>query len=234
MKLNLILALVAVLACAPVSVASAAEKAKPAAAEKAKDDESAEKKTGPTDAEKAKARKMKKPIYLKLNEAKAVAEKADQPILVVIVPEGLPLEFEKKFIKDKRFLKDFAFKNLVLVTMKLKKGATPKKIGTRQMKPDELKFIENFGVNPHDLANAKAYHRPEPVFDDLSNYPAVICVDSLCQKELFRVPRATFGETFGTQFSNFVDLLTNTGIEPDLSPLVKKIVENPDEPKKWK
>lgn len=229
MKMSLVFALAAVLAASPLMAAPAADKDK-------KEDAAAEA-TGPTP-EQLKARKAKKPSYTKFVEAKLVAEKCGLPLVVACLPDGNPaVQFLKqKIINRKEFLKDFAAQNCVLVFMKIKPDSkTPKKIETRGMKEPELKFLENFVVNDHMIARAQQQkQKEEPTYKDLNVYPAVIVVDSQCQKELFRFSPYDKEGGFGVWLSQVVDSFRTAGIEPTISPLVNKIIENPDDPKKWK
>ena len=216
MKLNLVFALAAVLAASPLLPVAAAEEKKDAAAAET---------AGPTP-EQLKARKAKKPSYTKFAEAQAVAEKCGQPLIVALLPEGRPdVQFLKqKIFLRKEFQKDFAKANCVLA----------KKIDTRGMKEPELKFLENFAVSEKAVAQAKQQNKDEPKFTDMKCYPAVICVDATGQKELFRLADYDKEGGFGVWLSQVVDSFRSAGIEPTVSPLVNKIIENPDDPKKWK
>ena len=226
MKMNLVFALAAVLAVSPLTAAPATDKEKAVAAEQA----------GPTP-EQLKARKAKKPSYTKYAEAKLIAEKCGLPLVVAALPEGHPgAQFLKqKVINRKEFLKDFAARNCVLAFLKIRPdGKDHTKIDTRGMKEPELKFLENFVVTDRDVAQAKQQKRPEPTYKNLNLYPAVIVVDSLGQKELFRLTSYDREGGFGVWLSQVVDSFRSAGIEPTISPLVNKIIENPDDPKKWK
>ncbi len=227
MKMNLVFALAAVLAVAPLMTATAAEKEKDAAAEEA---------TGPTPAQ-LKARKAKKPSYTKYVVAKDVAEKCGLPLVVAIFPDGNPnvAFLKQKILNHKAFIKDFAAKNCVLCYMKVKQDAkNPKSIETRSLKEPDLKFLENFVVNDRIIARAKQAKQDEPTYKDLKLYPAIIVVDSMGQKELFRFAPYDKDGGFGVWLSQVVDSFRTAGIEPEISELVNKIIENPDEPKKWK
>lgn len=230
MKMNLVFALAAVLAAAPLAAAPAADK------EKAKDE--AAEQAGPTP-EQIKARKAKKPAgYTKFAEAKAVAEKCGQPMLVAIMPDrnAYMATVKVKILNNKAF-KEFTQKNCVVLFMTLKlDGKDPKKIETRQMKEPEVKFLENFGVTARMISQAKQYNKPEPKFTDVSCYPAILFVDSAAQKELFRVNLSTFNKdsTIGEWLTAVVDEFRSKIAEPELSPQLNKILENPDDPKKWR
>ena len=228
MKTNLVFALAAVLALSPLMPVSAADKEKK--------DDAAEATDQPTP-EQLKARKAKKPSYTKFVEAKTVAEKAGLPLIVALLPDGNPaVQFLKqKVINRKEFLKDFAAQNCVLCFVKIKPDAkNPKQIETRGMKEPDLKFLENFVVNEHMKKRAEQQKKDEPKYTDLASYPAVIVVDSQCQKELFRFAAYDKEGGFGVWLSQVVDSFRTAGIEPRISPLVNKIIENPDDPKKWK
>ncbi len=229
-KLNLAFALAAVLAASPLLPGTAAEeKAKDAAAEEAASNE-------PTPAQ-LKARKAKKPSYTKFAEAKAVAERCNLPLFVAILPDGDPAvaELKQKVINHKAFLKDFAQKNCVVAFMKVKAdGKDKKKIDTRGLKETDLKFLENFAVSEHDISEAKARGDDEPKYTDRKNFPVLVCVDAQCQKELFRIKKYDKEGGFGVWLSQVVDSFRSANIEPVVSPAVTKIIENPDDPKKWK
>ena len=230
MKTNLVFALAAVLALSPLMPVSAADKEK-------KEDAAAAEATDQPTPEQLKARKAKKPSYTKLVEAKTVAEKTGLPLIVALLPDGNPaVQFLKqKVINRKEFLKDFAAQNCVLCFVKIKPDPkAPKKIETRGMKEPELKFLENFVVNEHMIKRAEQQKKDEPKYTDLAVYPAVICLDSQCQKEIFRFAAYDKEGGFGVWLSQVVDSFRTAGIEPKISPLVNKIIENPDDPKKWK
>lgn len=228
MKLNLVFALAAVLAASPLLPVAAAEEKKDAAAAEA---------AGPTPAQ-LKARKQKKDYYTnKFAEAQAMAEKCAQPLVVALLPEGRPeiQFFRQKVIMRREFTKDFAKANCVLLFQKIKAdGRDAKKIETRGLKEPELKFLENFAVSEKSIAQAKQQNKDEPKFTDMACYPAVICVDATGQKELFRLADYDKEGGFGVWLSQVVDSFRAAGIEPTISPLVNKIIENPDDPKKWK
>ncbi|MGN0846651.1 MAG: hypothetical protein ACI4RA_04620, partial [Kiritimatiellia bacterium] len=191
---------------------------------------------GPTP-EQLKARKAKKPSYTKYAEAKLMAEKCGLPLVVAALPDSNPAAqfLKQKVINRKEFLKDFAAQNCVLAFMKIKAdGKDHKKIDTRGLKEPELKFLENFAVSDRDVSQAKQQNKPEPTYKDLHLYPLVIMVDSQCQKELFRFAKYDREGGFGVWLSQVVDSFRTAGIEPTISPLVNKIIENPDDPKKWK
>lgn len=228
MKMNLVFALAAALAAAPLLTA--------AAAEEKKDAEPAAEAAGPTPAQ-LKARKQKKPSYTKFAEAQHAAEKCAQPLVVALLPVGRPdVQFlEQKIFKRKEFLKDFARANCVLAFVKIKAdGKDPKKIETRGLKEPELKFLENYAVSEKAVAQAKQQGKDEPKYTDMKNYPAVICVDATGQKELFRLSAYDKEGGFGVWLSQVVDNFRSAGVEPTLSEAVNKIIENPDDPKKWK
>lgn len=232
MKTKLVFALAAVLAAAPFVAASAAQDEKKDAA--------AEQTDGPTP-EQLKARKAKRPSYTKFADAKAAAEKCGLPLLVAALPDlsgpqgaGIAM-LKQKVLNNKDFMKDFAARNCVLAFMKIKPDSkNPKVVDTRPMKEPELKFIENFAVNKQMIAKAKQQKQDEPKYTDMKFYPAIICMDSKCEKELFRLASYDKDGGFGVWLSQVVDMFRSAGIEPVLSPRVTKIVENPDDPKKWK
>ena len=233
-KINLMFALAAALMAAPlVAAPAAADKDKAAAA---KDEAAAE--AGPTP-EQLKARKAKKPAYTKFVEAKAVAEKCGLPILVATIPDRnqYMATVKQKVLNSKPF-KEFTQKNCVMLFMTLKlDGKDPKKIETRQLKEPEIKFLENFGVTKRMIDLAKQYNKPEPKFTDVSCYPAIFFVDSLAQKELFRVNLGTFNKDsgLGEWISAIVEeFRAKVNENAELTPLLNKILENPDDPKKWK
>ena len=233
MKFNLVFALAAAFAAMPLASARAAD------AKGAK--EAVEEKDGPTEAEKAKARKLKKPIYTKSAEALKSAEMCGQPLAVFFLIDDTNPRFpisqfiEKKLMNMKQFKDDFAKRNLVLLKLKVKRdGKNPKKINVRQLKEPELKMFENFGLDENAMARAKRDGSDEPKFDDASNYPAVVVVDSTGTRKLFRMPGYDREGGFGVWLTTVVDMLRSAQLEPDVSKEIEKILENPTEPKKWK
>ena len=247
MKIDLVFALAAALVAAPLVAAPAAaakdkdapaaKEAKAPAAKDAKADEAAGENEGPTP-EQLKARKVKKPIYPKFVDAKNMAEKCGQPMIVAVVPANSPHAATLKKVLTHKAIKDFVLKNCILVQWALKvDGKDPKRIELRGLKEPEVKFLENYGVTERMISQAKQYNRPEPKFTDTSCYPAILCVDPTAQKELFRVNLSTFNKDsgIGEWISAIVEEFRAKANEnPELSPLLNKILENPDEPKKWK
>ncbi len=257
MQLGLCLALAATFACAPLESAWAADaKGAKEAKEDAKDAKEAkdskeakgakeakedEEKAGPSEAEMAKARKTKKPIYIKPVEALKAAEMCGQPLVVFFLIEDTNPKFpiskfiEQKLMGMKQFKDDFAKKNLVLLKLKAKRdGKNPKKINLRQMKEPERKLFENFGLDEKAVARAKRDNKDEPKFDDSSNYPAVVVIDSTGTRMLFRMPSYDRDGGFGVWLTTVVDMLRTAQVEPEVSKAIEKILENPTEPKKWK
>ena len=247
-QLGLCLALAATFAAAPLGAAWAADakgaketKEDVKEAKGAKDAKEDEEKTGPSEAEMAKARKIKKPIYIKPAEALKAAEMCGQPLVVFFLIEDINPKFpiskfiEQKLMGMKQFKDDFAKKNLVLLKLKAKRdGKNPKKINLRQMKEPERKLFENFGLDEKAVARAKRDNKDEPKFDDSSNYPAVVVVDPTGTRKLFRMPNYDKDGGFGVWLTTVVDQLRTAQVEPELSKTVEKILENPDDPKKWK
>ena len=231
MKEHAMIALAAMLAIAPVALPAAPEKeaAEPAAAE------------GPTPAQ-LKARKLKKPVYMKAAEAIKVSEAAGQPLLVFMVVERDPVSdfLEKKVLTNKMFRDELAKQNVVLLKMKIKpempKNARekPKKIDLKGMKDADRKLVENFGLDEKAAMQAKQNGQPERTYNDIANYPAVIGLSPDGSKSLFRMGRYDKDGGMGVWISTVVDTLRSVGVEPVVSPKIQKILDNPDDPKKWK
>ncbi len=210
----------------------------------------------PDEAAVAKAIKVKRPFYTKFAEAKDVAWKCQQPLVVAFLPAGDQTSqmLEAKALKHKAFAKEFVPANCVLLLWRLKPGKVemppmqgrgrraapppkPTTIDARPFKPHEVKFLNAFAVSPQVRANAKRNNGPDAKFTDMANYPAVICVDPSCTKLLFRGPKfdSSLGLVgFGAWMSQIVDLYRGAKREPVVSPALQKIVDNPSEPKKWK
>ncbi len=210
----------------------------------------------PDEAAIAKAKKQKRPFYMKFAEAKDVAWKCQQPLVVALLPAGIPLAqtLEQKVLKDRMFAKDFVPANCVLLVWRLKPGKIedspeaqgrrrngppprPTTIDARPLKKDEAKFLTAFAVTPEARAAAQRNNGEAPKFTDMRNYPAIICVNPAGSKLLFRAPRfeADKGKAgFGAWMSQVVDLFRGAQCEPVLTPALQKIVDNPTEPKKWK
>ncbi len=234
--INVALALAAAMAFLPTALTAAPEKAP--AKEKAAAEASADE--GPTPAQ-LKARKMKKPVYMKAVEALKVAEDANQPILLFFLVDRDPVSdfLRQKVITNKLFRDELAKQNFVLLTVKIKpeqpKGREkPKKIDLKGMKDAELKLIQNFGLDEKANKQAMANGQPERTYVDLSNYPAVIGLSPDGAKHLFRMGRYDKDGGMGVWISTVADTLRSAGFEPVVSPKLQKVLDNPDDPKKWK
>ena len=183
---------------------------------------------------KPKKKVAKKPNYVnKFAPAQKVAEANEEPIVVFMLDESPKSKFlEQKVMKYKPFFKDFATKNLVIFTLKLKPdGKDPKKIDVKRLKDAERKLVENFGLDPRTEALAKRNDKKvSPT--DTSNFPCVVVISPDGTRELFRMPpfdtkveNAKAG--YGVWISNMVDSLRNKGIEPVISKELQKILDNP-------
>ena len=234
--INVALAFAAAMAFLPAALTAAPEKApaKEKAAAEAPADE------GPTPAQ-LKARKAKKPVYMKAAEALKVAEDANQPILLFFLVDRDPVSdfLRQKVITNKLFRDELAKQNFVMLTVKIKpeqpKGREkPKKIDLKGMKDAELKLIQNFGLDEKANKQAMANGQPERTYMDLSNYPAVIGLSPDGAKNLFRMGRYDKDGGMGVWISTVADTLRSAGFEPVVSPKLQKVLDNPDDPKKWK
>ena len=185
-----------------------------------------------------------------------MAWKCQQPMIVALLPMGNPgsQALEAKALKERNFLKDFVPRNCVLLLWRLKpgkaeapepgarrRGGPPpqaKSIDVRPIKADEAKFLTAFAVSPEAKAAAARNGGAAPKFSEMRHYPAVICVDASASQLLFRAPAFKIEKdiraSFGTWISQIVDLMKSKGVEPELSPSLTKICDNPTEPKKWK
>lgn len=243
--INAGLVLAAAMALLPTALTAAPEKAPakdaPAKETPAKDkpaDEAADE--GPTPAQ-LKARKMKKPMYMKAAEALKVAEAANQPIMLVFLVDRDPVSdfLRQKVLTNKLFRDELAKQNLVLLTVKIKpeqpKGREkPKKIDLKGMKEAEVKLIQNFGLDEKAAKQAAAQGQPERTYMDLANYPAVIGLSADGTKHLFRMGRYDKDGGMGVWISTVADTLRSAGFEPVISPKIQKVLDNPDDPRKWK
>ena len=217
---------------APAKEAPAKEKEKPA--EEAAADE------GPTPVQ-LKARKAKKPMYMKAAEALKVAEAANQPIMLVFLVDRDPVSdfLRQKVLTNKLFRDELAKQNFVLLAVKIKpeqpKGRErPKKVDLKGMKEAELKLIQNFGLDEKAAKQAAAQGQPERTYMDLANYPAVIGLSADGTKHLFRMGRYDKDGGMGVWISTVADTLRSAGFEPVISPKIQKVLDNPDDPRKWK
>ena len=243
--INAGLVLAAAMALLPTALTAAPEKAPakdaPAKESPAKEkpaDEAADE--GPTPAQ-LKARKMKKPMYMKAAEALKVAEAANQPIMLVFLVDRDPVSdfLRQKVLTNKLFRDELAKQNLVLLTVKIKpeqpKGREkPKKIDLKGMKEAEVKLIQNFGLDEKAAKQAAAQGQPERTYMDLANYPAVIGLSADGTKHLFRMGRYDKDGGMGVWISTVADTLRSAGFEPVISPKIQKVLDNPDDPRKWK
>ena len=234
--INVALAFAAAMAFLPAALTAAPEKApaKEKAAAEAPADE------GPTPAQ-LKARKMKKPVYMKAAEALKVAEDANQPILLFFLVDRDPVSdfLRQKVITNKLFRDELAKQNFVMLTVKIKpeqpKGREkPKKIDLKGMKEAEVKLIQNFGLDEKANRQAMANGQPERTYMDLSNYPAVIGLSPDGAKNLFRMGRYDKEGGMGVWISTVADTMRAAGYEPVVTPKIQKVLDNPDDPKKWK
>ena len=243
--INAGLVLAAAMALLPTALTAAPEKAPakdaPAKESPAKEkpaDEAADE--GPTPAQ-LKARKMKKPMYMKAAEALKVAEAANQPIMLVFLVDRDPVSdfLRQKVLTNKLFRDELAKQNLVLLTVKIKpeqpKGREkPKKIDLKGMKEAEVELIQNFGLDEKAAKQAAAQGQPERTYMDLANYPAVIGLSADGTKHLFRMGRYDKDGGMGVWISTVADTLRSAGVEPVISPKIQKVLDNPDDPRKWK
>ena len=234
--INVALAFAAAMAFLPAALTAAPEKApaKEKAAAEAPADE------GPTPAQ-LKARKMKKPVYMKAAEALKVAEDANQPILLFFLVDRDPVSdfLRQKVITNKLFRDELAKQNFVMLTVKIKpeqpKGREkPKKIDLKGMKEAEVKLIQNFGLDEKAAKQAMANGGAERTYMDIVNYPAVIGLSPDGAKNLFRMGRYDKDGGMGVWISTVADTLRSAGFEPVVSPKLQKVLDNPDDPKKWK
>ncbi|MBR1587836.1 MAG: hypothetical protein IJ658_05885 [Kiritimatiellae bacterium] len=235
--INAALALAAAMAFMPAALTAAPEKepAKEKAAAEAPADE------GPTPAQ-LKARKMKKPVYMKASEALNVAEAANQPILLFFLVDRDPASdfLRQKVTTNKLFRDELAKQNFVLLTVKIKPEQPknprekPKKIDLKGMKDAELKLIQNFGRDEKANKQAMANGQPERTYMDIVNYPAVIGLSPDGAKHLFRMGRYDKDGGMGVWISTVADTLRAAGFEPVVTPKLQKVLDNPDDPKKWK
>ena len=223
-----------------LAVASTALDAAPAKEKEAAPAEAAAE--GPTPAQ-LKARKAKKPIYMKAVEAFKAAEAAAQPVLAFIFIDQNPASdfLEKKVLTNKLFRDDLAKDNVVLLKIKVKHdqgGKDPKtkgkKIDLRGLKEKERKIVENFGLDEKAAAQAAKADKPELTYLDAVNYPAVICLSPDGSKQIFRMGRFDSQGGMGVWISTVADTLRAAGFEPVVSPKLQKVLDNPDDPKKWK
>ncbi len=244
--INVALVLAAAMAFLPTALKAAPEKApaKDAPAKEApakeKPAEEASADEGPTPAQ-LKARKAKKPMYMKAAEALKVAEAANQPLMVVFLVERDPVSdfLRQKVLTNKLFRDELLKQNAVLLTIKIKpeqpKGRErPKKIDLKGMKEAEVKIIQNFGLDEKAAKQAAQQGQPERTYMDIVNYPAVICLSPDGMKHLFRMGRYDKEGGMGVWISTVADTMRAAGYEPVVTPKIQKVLDNPDDPKKWK
>ena len=235
MKSNMALALAMMLAVASTALNAASAKEKESAPAEA----AAE---GPTPAQ-IKARKAKVlKGYRKFNDAVKVATAANQPILACIFIEQSPVSeiLEKKILTNKLVKDELAKDNVVLLTLKLKRDQNAqdpkdrgKKIDLRPLKEPERKLVENFGLDERAAERAKKDNKELTCLDAV-NYPAIIGISPDGMKQLFRMGSFDKDGGLGVWMATVVDTLRTGGFEPVISPKVQKVLDNPDDPKKWK
>ena len=229
-----------VLTAAPEKAPAKEKAAEPAAPAKDKPAAEAPADEGPTPAQ-LKARKAKDPRgYRKADKALQVAEAANQPILLFFLVDGdrFASDILKKIIVDKNF-KELTQPNVVILTVTIKpeqpKGREkPKKIDLKGKKDAELKLIQNFGLDEKAAKQAAANGGAERTYMDIVNYPAVIGLSPDATKLLFRMGRYDKDGGMGVWISTVADTLRAAGYEPVITPKIQKVLDNPDDPRKWK
>jgi hypothetical protein len=83
-------------------------------------------------------------------------------------------------------------------------------------------------------AQAQQQGKPEMTYMDISNYPAVIGLSPDGAKQIFRMGRYDKEGGMGVWISTVADTLRSAGFEPVISPKIQKVLDNPDDPRKWK
>lgn len=215
-----VMALVAALTLLPTLVTAAPEKKAEPAAE-----------AGPTPAQ-LKARKLKKLTgYTKIEQTVKVAEAANQPIMAFVFIEQNPVSdfLEKKVFSNRTFRNELAKQNVVLMKLKLKldaKSKGDKKIDLKGLKEPERKFIENFGLDERRAAQLKRQNKEIDAMHAM-NYPAIIGLSPDGLKQLFRMGSYDRDGGMGVWISTVVDTLRSAGFEPEITPVIQKILDDP-------
>lgn len=215
-----VMALVAALTLLPTLVTAAPEKKAEPAAE-----------AGPTPAQ-LKARKLKKLTgYTKFEQTVKVAEAANQPIMAFVFIEQNPVSdfLEKKVFSNRTFRNELAKQNVVLMKLKLKldaKSKGDKKIDLKGLKEPERKFIENFGLDERRAAQLKRQNKEIDAMHAM-NYPAIIGLSPDGLKQLFRMGSYDRDGGMGVWISTVVDTLRSAGFEPEITPVIQKILDDP-------
>jgi len=215
MKLKLMMALAAALALAPAHMTYAADEPAP-------------------EKEKAKPKKKvaKKPMYTKFSEAMKVAEAIEEPVLVLMCfdQDKLGVTLEKELFKWPQFAKDYAKSNLILLKMKLKPTKDGKKVDLKASfkTENEKRFLENNGIDEKAAAQAKQKGETLAAVD-AKNYPAIVCVkgNEENQELLFRMDRYDKDGGPGVWLTSLDALLRTKEIEPVVSKVVQKILDDP-------
>lgn len=215
-----VMVLVAALTLLPTLVTAAPEKKAEPAAE-----------AGPTPAQ-LKARKQKKLAgYTKIEQTVKVAEAANQPIMAFVFIEQNPVSdfLEKKVFSNRTFRNELAKQNVVLMKLKLKldaKSKGDKKIDLKGLKEPERKFIENFGLDERRAAQLKRQNKEIDAMHAM-NYPAIIGLSPDGLKQLFRMGSYDRDGGMGVWISTVVDTLRAAGFEPEITPVIQKILDDP-------
>jgi len=160
---------------------------------------------------------------------------------VVFLVERDPVSdfLRQKVLTNKLFRDELLKQNAVLLTIKIKpeqpKGRErPKKIDLKGMKEAEVKIVQNFGLDEKAAKQAAQQGQPERTYMDIVNYPAVICLSPDGMKHLFRMGRYDREGGMGVWISTVADTMRAAGYEPVVTPKIQKVLDNPDDPKKWK
>ena len=195
---TIILTLVAALMLAPAAPAFADE----AAAEKPK-------------------RKLQMKTYMnQFEKAKADAAKFETPILVVVILDAEEKStLIKRFLLNNKMFKKFAQENFVTLVLKGQKSAKDKKlIEKKSFKCWD--FLEKHVMD----ADRKAV---TDTADMVAKYPTAFFVSADGEKKLAHLPKYDPELGFGAWAMEVVAKLEAAGVSANVSPELKKAIENP-------
>ena len=177
-------------------------------------------------AEEAPAAKPKKKLQMKtymnqFDKAKADAVKFETPMLVFVILDGDEKStLLKRFLLNNKMFKILAQENFATLILKGQKSAKDKALVEKKSFKTNWEFVEK---NIMD-ADRKGV---TDTADMISKYPSVFFVSSDGEKKLAHLPKYDPELGFGAWAMEVVAKLEAAGITLNVSPAIKKAMENP-------
>lgn len=165
-------------------------------------------------------KKLQMKMYMnQLEKAKAEAVKNEAPILVLVLLDGDEKStMVKRFLLGNKLFKQFAQENFATLVLKGQKASKGGVVNTKSFKNWE--FIEKNIM-------AEGTKSISDTADKLSFYPGAFFVSPDGEKKLADVPKYNPELGFGAWAMDVVARLEQGGISANVSPALKKAIENP-------